>query len=176
MAAVDKIPKKGKVYRFRHILFWAQGGCICLEDARKNGDFKALSRNEFKWRIVAFRDALLAGADDRWPYDRNETTNFIVNACAAVKEAKQQGDLFNPRVVEEKERERLNQKGFIYLGTGTENFRDFVNMGPASPDTLPDRLFSVTPGGRKIRSRIGGHRDFPHRANEIPRISGMGIG
>lgn len=166
MALLDRIPKKGKVYRRGDLLFWAQGGCICTERMDQDGSFKALSRAEFVARIIMERDALKA---DCYNYndERDAAAKFVVEGCASVKEAKLQGDPFDPQVLEEQQRERENNKGYILLSGGGVHMVD--GAGGGTNDNLPPRV--VTPGTKqKAVLRTHGSQDYPNRAKDLPKF------
>lgn len=118
LVPADRLPKMGKVYRYRNLIFWAQDGCICIEDERPElgGDFRVVSRPDFAATIILFRDSYEKGGY-AYAEMRNEDHNFIVNGCAAVKEAKRQGDPNDPRVIESKMRE--HRRTFFYTGDTT---------------------------------------------------------
>ncbi len=50
----NRLPAKGRVYRFQDLIFWAQGGWVCVEDTGMDGDFRNLHSAEFAARVVAF--------------------------------------------------------------------------------------------------------------------------
>lgn len=110
-----KLPKPGQVYRYKKLLYWAQGGVICIEDTR-DGEFKTESRVEFAARVITIRTVLAA---DRYKYadERNEDFNFVINGAAAVKEARKQGDPFDPKVLESVLKHR--RRSFIFTGDGS---------------------------------------------------------
>ena len=137
MAQLDRYPAKGRVYRFRNLLYWAQGGCVCMERMDENGKFNVVQRKEFINRIVAIRDSLNMG-HFRFADEREQMINFVLNACAVVKECRKQGDPFDPRVLADQIRARKLQKGYIYLGDGSVLFTDLCTkeQAMATPDEL----------------------------------------
>ena len=106
--------KQGKVYKYQDLIFWAQGGVICIEDTR-DGSYQTASRAEFVARILVVRQSIDANRY-QYPSERNEDYNFIFNGVAAVKEAKQQGDPFDPAVIEALIRGR--RKSWIFNSKG----------------------------------------------------------
>lgn len=107
--------KQGKVYAYKNLIFWAQGGVICIED-KENGDFNTVTAAEFAARIITVRE-ILAKDRHRFTDERNEDHNFILNGCACVKEARKQGDPFDPAVIAYMNRHR--GKSYIFTGDGT---------------------------------------------------------
>jgi hypothetical protein len=107
--------KKGKVYKYRKLLFWAEGGCICIEDTSNEGNFKVVTRAEFAARVITLREYARRHTH-RYADERIEDENFIVNGCAAIKEGKRQGDPFDPAVLEQMLRE--HRKTYV-LGNGS---------------------------------------------------------
>jgi hypothetical protein len=81
----------------------------------QEGSFKALKREDFRDAILMFKKNVDTGCYV-YPSERNETANFIINACASVKEARHQGDPFIPEVIAQMDRDRRNARGYIYLG------------------------------------------------------------
>lgn len=116
MALLDKLPKAGRVYRYKALLFWAQGGLVCIEDTSAEGEFKTVTAAEFAARVITVR-RLLERHAHKYADERNEDWNFIVNGAACVKEARRQGDPFDPAVLEELLRSR--KRSYIYTGDST---------------------------------------------------------
>lgn len=170
MARLDKLPAKGKVYRFRKMLFWAQGGCICMERTDVDGDFNVISRAKFAAEVIMMRDAVNKGCYDQYADERIEMTNFVVNGAAAVKEGKKQGDPFDPAVMAQQLRDRHISKGFIYLGDGSKHtISTTVSDSPlANP---PARIVSPGPGQR-VPVKVHTKREVPERVSDLPRLGG----
>lgn len=116
LSKFDRLPPKGTVYRYRKLLFWAQGGCICIEDEAMDGDFQVVSRAEFAARVITMRANLEKGRY-KYPDERIEDENFVINGAKAVKEGKHQGDPFDPEVLQQKMFEL--RQGRILLGNGS---------------------------------------------------------
>lgn len=170
MAQLDKIPKKGKVYKYPQInlIFWAQGGCVCFEDTL-DGSFQVLKRADFVARILLVRDCLAADTY-RFADERNAATNFVIDGCECNKEAKHQGDPFDPRVLEEKRRERENSKGYmsmagaVMLGGLTGDVKSILWNGPQ-----PEKKFSPGPG-QQVTLRTRSQDDAPELAKFLPPL------
>ena len=92
------IKKVGPSHIFRKQRFWAEDGVICLEN-QDSGEFKAISRAEAAARAIAL-NAELQYID--FPDERRELSNCVIALCAAVKEAKRQGDPTDPEVVKDR--------------------------------------------------------------------------
>jgi hypothetical protein len=163
MAQLDRVPPRGKVHRYRKLLFWAQGGCVCVENEDEAGAFKSMSRVDAVARVILFKQAVDEGAYN-YADERIEATNFIVNWCDSVREAKRQGDPFDPEVLAQQLRERQNSKGYIYLGDGSTKA---INGFSQTDAALIPKIFIPGPG-QKVVLRTGGSADFPQRAKELP--------
>lgn len=102
-----------KKYQFRNFLFWAHYGKIALLDTEKvdssmpeQDSIVWLSPKEFLERAMAVR-ALIT---EKYS---GEGRRFIEDALACVKEAKEQGDISNPKILAEKMRILRPVKIFI---------------------------------------------------------------
>jgi hypothetical protein len=115
MSSFDTLPRKGKVYKYKKLLFWAQGGCVCIEDTSQEGDFKVIPRHEFAARIIALREY---GRKHGYRYadERIEDDNFIINGCACVKEGKHQGDPFDPTALQDIL--KSYSRNYVFTGDG----------------------------------------------------------
>jgi len=131
LSKLDRLPPKGRVYRYRKLLFWAQGGCICIEDEAMDGDFKVVRRSDFAARIIAIRANLEKGRY-RYVDDRIADENFIINGAAAVKEGRKQGDPFDPEVLRQKMLEWRNGKIILGNGSGGVSGTHYFRRGAVS--------------------------------------------
>lgn len=163
MARLDKMPPQGRVYRFRRLLFWAQGGCICLEDTANDGNYNVIKREEFAARVVNLKMSVDKGHFDQYADERNEVINFVINGCAAIKEGKHQGDPFDPRVLADKLAANHISKGYIYLGDGSR----VTVPNAAPPANPPGKLFIAGPG-QKVTLRTHSQSEVPDRAADLP--------
>lgn len=173
MANFDRIPAKGKVYRFRQLLFWAQGGCVCIEDMAQEGDYRVVSRADFAARVISMRDAIAAGEFDRHPDERNAAHDFVLNGVAVVKEAKHQGDPFDPVVLAQKTRDRQTQKGMLYAGTPGRILLP-TQYGGQGAATAGGRLFYPGENQKPIVLRTLTEDQAPAQAAVLPRLKGKG--
>jgi hypothetical protein len=110
----NRLPIKGRVYRYRKLLFWAQGGWICLEDETQDGDFKVESSPTFAAKLVTFK-VMLSRHLFNYPSERMEAENFVTNGIACVNEAYKQGDPTDPKVFAELKAER--KRSIFYTGS-----------------------------------------------------------
>ncbi len=110
----NRLPAKGRVYRFQDLIFWAQGGWVCVEDTGMDGDFRNLHSAEFAARVVAFKDMLKRHAFN-YPDERREAENFVTNGFACVNEAYKQGDPTDEKIFQELKAER--KRSIFYTGT-----------------------------------------------------------
>ena len=168
MAQLDHYPKKGRVYRFRNLLFWAQGGCICLEDtATSEGSFNVIKRTEFAARVIAIQKSVEAGHFN-YASEREQAINFVINGCASIKEGRHQGDPFDPKVLSQQLRDRQTNKGYIYLGDGTK-----VSVaGDSSPGENPPGKDYVVGPGQKVKLHTHTSKDVPERVANLSPIGG----
>lgn len=111
----NRLPPRGKVYRYQHLIFWAQGGWVCVEDESQDGDFRNLHSAEFAARLVVFR-AMLKRHVFNYPDERLAAENFVTNGTACVNEAYKQGDPSDPKIFEELKADR--KRSIFYTGTG----------------------------------------------------------
>lgn len=84
-------PKEGKRYKFRDQEFWACNGLIYIEQ-QTDGDFKCLNRAEFAARAIGFNEVVRTKPQSLYPDEREQLRSLVINMCAAIKEAKNQGD------------------------------------------------------------------------------------
>lgn len=103
--------KIGSSYIYGAVRFWAEGGVICTEDLN-TGNYACCTREEFAARIVVFKLAINANTYI-YPSERINAANLVYNAKAALKEAKFQGDPFDPKVYEAQLRHR--RKSFVLV-------------------------------------------------------------
>jgi hypothetical protein len=177
----ERLPKAGRVYRYKKLLFWAQGGTICIEDTT-DGGFDVVTAAEFAARVIAVRGVLEADAH-KYADERNEDWNFVVNGAAAVKEARRkQGDPFDPRVLDQLLRAR--RRSFIFTGQGnySVSFADapVIMERPGAPgglvvsdqDSRPD--YQIVPptggGGRAVILHTVSQDCAPDQAAQLPPI------
>lgn len=118
---------EGKRYRFQKQEFWACNGLIYLEN-RDTGDFKAISRADAAARAIMFNDELRRD-DGFYPDERTELSNCICNLCEAVKEAKHQGDPFDPEAAKQRAKESHNPS--VLIGTDGDAYLQPVIKNPS---------------------------------------------
>ena len=139
------MPKAGKVYKYRNLIFWAQGGQICIEDTA-DGSYRVCGRAKFAARVIMMNNVLKRASAEalRFSDERNADYNFVTDGAAAVKEAKRQGDPQDPRVMEHWIKH--HRPGYIFTG----NSGSVVWQGPVvglKPDLtkLPDMREHLKP-------------------------------
>ena len=119
-----------KCYRFRDLRFYAKNGCVCLHD-EENGDFFVLKVREFLMRAKALSDEVeklrqLAAANPlklRYAEERLELQQAIDNMVKCCKDAKAQGDRFDPKVAAWFARHRPHSRGRAKRGIRYESAR-----------------------------------------------------
>lgn len=161
----NRLPPRGRVYRFRKLIFWAQGGQVCIEDEGMEGDFRLMSSAEFAARLIAFKQCLARHVYN-YPSERAEAENFVTNGVACVNEAYKQGDPADPKVFEELRAER--RRSIFYTGTGVAapTNREVSEFGLRQP---PANGFH----GKGLSS----HRQRPQDNSLLPAFQGTkGLG
>jgi hypothetical protein len=132
--------KSGKRYYYKKLMYWAENGCICIEDLR-DGDFRMLTSAEFAARLITIR-AVLDSDRNKFSDERNQDWNFLVQGCDCIREAKQQGDMFDPAVMNYLKRHR--HKSFsLGVGTGQE-----VDLFTVSQADAPEQKSLLPPLGQ----------------------------
>lgn len=116
MAALDQLPPAGRVRKYKSLLFWPQGGVVCIVDESKDGEFTTATAAEFAARVIQIRYLIERGTH-KYADERNADYNFVCDGAACVKEARKQGDPFDPKVLEHLLRHR--RRSFIFTGNGT---------------------------------------------------------
>lgn len=115
----DALPPRGRVYKFKKLIFWAQGGTICIEDVN-DGSFRCITAQDFAARRVAVRDQLTSATRnkyyDTYPDERALDSRFVDEAKRCIQEALRQGDPFDPRVLEHFYRHR--RPSLVHMGGG----------------------------------------------------------
>jgi hypothetical protein len=111
--------KPGKHHRYRQLEIWAEGGFIHLVDERfPPGDpkcYRAIPIREFLLRLQALSSGLARWKKKQWTDERIELQEFIDAGIACCREAKSQGDIFDPKAVDQMIRER--RKHMLHAGT-----------------------------------------------------------
>lgn len=130
---LDTPPKEGKHYRYCNLEFWAQGGVICIEDMKDETEtrFRAISLSEFLERAANVKMALRY-IDYKYADERVRDENFIKDAVQCAKEAMNQGDPFDPKVIEHYHRHRRRN---FSSGVSTENT---PTRGVFPAETMPE--------------------------------------
>lgn len=98
--------KEGKHYRFEDVEFWAEDGLIFIED-HKDGEFKIDTCRDFAMRAHAINEAARREYQrGKYPSEHKRLVDCVCNMRDCFKEAREQGDPMDPRVVAQQYRER----------------------------------------------------------------------
>lgn len=127
----------GKCYTFKGLKFYAKNGCVCLHD-EADGSFFVLTIREFLERASALSDECkrlrqlsAANPSQKWhTADRFELQQAIDNMVECCKEAKNQGDRFDPKVSAWFAKHRPTRRSKI-------SFANAANFALAKPEPLP---------------------------------------
>lgn len=134
MALTDVIPPKGRVYRYKKLLFWAQGGTIVIEDTANEGDVRVVALTEFLERAWTLK-RIVTKRDYRYADERRIDEKFVEDAALCGREALKQGDPFDPAVIETLVRHR--RKSFVTAGGAV------VNLHTASASECPEQAAAL---------------------------------
>ncbi len=134
--------REGTRYKFRSLLFWAQGGLICIEDARDNS-FKAETVRDFLLRANAIN-----GEIPRMGYtdERLEHQKFVEDAICSCRQAKQQGQPDDPKAMADML--KMRRRSVLYASGPVSQHKKVV----LAAGTLENRKLPPIPGF-KPRSR-----------------------
>ena len=115
--ADDKLPPRGKVYKYKKLEYWAQGGTICIEDTGVEDEtrFRTVTVKEFLRRALTLKVLVLKSKYD-YVDERLTDEKFVEEAAKCIREAMNQGDPFDPRVLEHYYRHR--RRSFIVGADG----------------------------------------------------------
>lgn len=127
----------GKCFTFKGLKFYAKNGCVCLHD-EADGSFFVLTVREFLERARALSDEAkrlreLAAENpaQKWhTADRFELQRAIDNMVECCKEARNQGDRFDPKVAKWFAKHRPTRRSKISLANA-------ANFTLSQPGTLP---------------------------------------
>lgn len=127
----------GKCYTFKGLKFYAKNGCVCLHD-EADGSFFVLTIREFLERARALsdeckrlRELSAANPAQKWhTADRFELQQAIDNMVECCKEARNQGDRFDPKVSAWFARHRPTSRSKISLANA-------ANFTVSRPEPLP---------------------------------------
>lgn len=141
---MSQFPKKK--YTFKNFVFWAQGGMIALLDT-ENMDHSIPDINSVKWiRPAEFiRRALgaIALMRDKYPDQRKIADKLREDALACIREAKEQGDITNPTILNKKVEEYKPVKLFIPgepQRTGVQKLYDDIGNLVTKSDATPEKV------------------------------------
>lgn len=169
MAASDKLPKAGRVYRYKSLLFWAQGGIICIVDEAQDGDFHTETAADFAARVILMGRSLKLH-QHVYADEREADTNFVLNGAACVKEARKQGDPFDPAALAQMLRSR--SRSFIYTGDGCARV---VEDPVVKQSGGIAQEFQFSPGsGSSITLHTVSQDQAPEQKSELPPIPTKG--
>lgn len=137
-------PRCGKVYKFRHISFYACEGLIAMVNER-NGEYLALKPNDFLERVKALYLYVrkMQGSQDGFERDEWRDINRLrEDALACYQEAKDMGDPSDPAVAEHWRKHVAGRKNTISVAQ---------YLGQRDPEGYPKLWL---PGGVDVPQRI----------------------
>lgn len=120
----------GVCYSYQDLKFYAENGCICLHD-EEDGSFIVLQCREFLDRAGALNEDAkrLARLSIEQPSrakihaeERHTLQNVVADMISCVQEARDQGDHFEPAVMEWFRRHRPWSRGRVSM-SGAANFQ-----------------------------------------------------
>jgi hypothetical protein len=91
-------------HRFRDLVFWAEGGAVVLQN-EATGEVSVLPVKTFLERLLALN---LANTRERHIDEREELSSAVEAGVRIAREAKDQGDPLDPKVIEQRMRHRTS--------------------------------------------------------------------
>lgn len=153
----------GKCHTFKGLKFYAKNGCVCLHD-EADGSFFVLTVKEFLERARALSDeakrlrelAALNPAQKWHAADRFELQQAIDNMVECCKEARNQGDRFDPKVAAWFTKHRPSRRSKISMASAANFSLALPGQLPRGKDTgkhvTPD--FTLPAAGEKPKKLI----------------------
>lgn len=139
--------KEGPRHRFQDQIFYAWNGVVAVEDQR-DGTFKTMPRADFAARAVAFNEALKQKWDCFYDDERTALGRAVVEMCECVKEAKDQGDPYDPEAMTRVARENRTVSFSPSTDVGTDIRIPHAAKSKNTVYFLPEQ------GGVLLRSEI----------------------
>ena len=143
--------RRGKLYKYLQIEFYAERGMITVIDTERAADsscppdeaIQRVSPSEFIKRAIAAR----MSAYDLYPSKTRELGRLLEDATTACKQAKAQGDPTDPKVRDHFRRHRRRSSALILPNEANQI------LGPV--------------GGNKFKLKLGNPRDMLLRGAQV---------
>jgi hypothetical protein len=154
---MDKLPTPGKPYKYKSMVFWAQGGSVCMESTQlpvgHDKHFQVIHIADFRRRRNVLVRAIEKGAFAVWD-ERMAARKFVEDADACIREGERQGNPMDPKVLAYLMRHRsrtftfggIGGSSVTVAGNATTGYEDPRNADHPVPQAPPERapVFDLT--------------------------------